>query len=93
MYPVMEYPETEEEFMDQYKVTDSLGIDMVPLFRMKQWFAHKRGAWEELADGIKCSACGCFFDSYTLPHKTQLAIKNYKYCPNCGSKMREKVEQ
>lgn len=42
---VMTFPDTVEEFMEQYKITDtehiySNGMDMVPLFRMRQWFWH-----------------------------------------------------
>lgn len=42
---VMTFPETVEEFMEQYKVVDTEkvytnGIEFVPIFRMKQWFEH-----------------------------------------------------
>lgn len=45
MANVMEFPDTVEEFMEQYRVTDtdhvySNGTDYVPIFRMKQWFEH-----------------------------------------------------
>ena len=43
----MEFPETVEEFMEQYKVVDteevySNGVEFVPIFRMKQWFEHEQ---------------------------------------------------
>lgn len=44
---MMEFPETVEEFMDDYKVVDSEGIymskgaELVPIFRMNQWFDHE----------------------------------------------------
>lgn len=47
MCNVMEFPETVEEFMEDYKVVDteqvySNGAEYVPIFRMKQWFqAHE----------------------------------------------------
>ena len=41
----MTFPDTAEEFMEQYKVVDtdhvySNGVEFVPIFRMKQWFEH-----------------------------------------------------
>ena len=45
MGDIMEFPETVEEFMEEYKMVDkheiySNGIEYVPIFRMKQWFEH-----------------------------------------------------
>ena len=40
------FPDTVEEFMNAYKVVDTEGIymskgaELVPIFRMKQWFEH-----------------------------------------------------
>ena len=48
MPDMMIFPDTVEEFMDQYKIVDAEGIymskgsEMVPIFRMKQWFEHER---------------------------------------------------
>lgn len=41
----MTFPDTVDEFMEQYKMTDtecvySNGIEYVPIFRMEQWFKH-----------------------------------------------------
>jgi len=46
MSDCMHFPDTVEEFMEQYKMTDakqvySNGIEYVPIFRMKQWFEHE----------------------------------------------------
>lgn len=44
----MRFPDTVEEFMEQYKVVDKEGIYMskgaklVPIFRMEQWFEHEK---------------------------------------------------
>lgn len=43
---MMEFPQTVEEFMEQYKIVDSKeiysnGMEMVPIFRMKQWYEHQ----------------------------------------------------
>lgn len=48
MGEIMQFPETVEDFMQQYKITDTQqvytnGTELVPIFRMKQWFeAHKQ---------------------------------------------------
>lgn len=49
MPDVMDFPDTVEEFMEQYKVTDtkqiySNGTEYVPIFRMQQWFDHIHAA-------------------------------------------------
>ena len=46
MSDMMQFPETVEEFMEQYKMVDrkevySNGTEYVPIFRMKQWFEHE----------------------------------------------------
>lgn len=92
----MAFPETVEEFMEIFKVVDtdhaySSGTEYVPIFRMKQWFAHKadvapmrRGRWElNVLDGtpgyrpvvIICSEC----------HR--IGFAGTPYCPNCGVRM------
>ena len=45
MADMMTFPDTVEEFMEQYKMIDkeqiySNGIEYVPMFRMRQWFEH-----------------------------------------------------
>lgn len=45
MGDVMIFPETAEEFMEQYKIIDSEqvytnGSELIPIFRMKQWLEH-----------------------------------------------------
>lgn len=46
MSDCMAFPDTVEEFMEQYKVVDTDGVymskvaELVPIFRMKQWFEH-----------------------------------------------------
>ena len=47
MSDCMHFPDTVEEFMEQYKMTDaeqvySNGTEYVPIFRMKQWFEHEK---------------------------------------------------
>lgn len=55
MGEIMQFPETVEEFMQQYKITDTQqvytnGTELVPIFRMKQWFEAHKQHW------IPCSA-------------------------------------
>ena len=45
MSDMMTFPATVEEFMEQYKIVDTEkiytnGADLVPIFRMMQWFEH-----------------------------------------------------
>ena len=45
MSDMMTFPVTVEEFMEQYKIVDdekvyTNGADLVPIFRMMQWFEH-----------------------------------------------------
>ncbi len=46
MADMMTFPETVEEFMEQYKFTDSKqiytnGAELVEVYRMEQWFEHR----------------------------------------------------
>lgn len=50
MGEIMQFPETVEEFMQQYKITDTQqvytnGTELVPIFRMKQWFEAPKQRW------------------------------------------------
>ena len=50
MGEIMQFPETVEEFMQQYKITDTQqvytnGTELVPIFRMKQWFEAHKQCW------------------------------------------------
>ena len=94
----MTFPDTVDEFMEQYKVVDteqvySNGVEFVPIFRMKQWFEHNKGHWERIentslfthpySDTYRCPFCG---------HKVYLLfddIRKYRYCWKCGHDLRE----
>jgi len=89
---MMMFPKTVDEFMEKYKIVDSdevytNGAELVPIFRMKQWFEHvdtdpvKHGHWLWV-DGVRCSIC-----NYEL-QTTGLT----SYCPNCGARMDEENE-
>ena len=85
MCDCMRFPDTVEEFMEQYKVVDKEGIymskgaELIPIFRMEQWFEHekaqKKGHWIDEGTNYLCSEChrGCWVNS--------------DYCPWCGADM------
>ncbi len=95
MADMMTFPKTVEEYMEQYKITDTEqiytnGIELVPIFRMRQWFEHKpepkTGMWnicydeDAPQDGVwLCSVCGYvrLIDD----------ISPQNFCPNCGARM------
>ena len=98
MADVMTFPKTVDEFMEQYKIVDveevyTNGAELVPIFRMKQWFEHseKRGRWIVVSDGYgngdatahicECSECK---DTIWVYKK---ATRRWNYCPNCGAQM------
>ena len=103
MGDVMLFPDTVEEFMEDYKLVDtehvySNGIEFVPIFRMRQWFEHtksvRRGHWETIEgwDGdelYRCSECGAEFVLIDgTPNDNE-----YWYCPHCGARMDEGREK
>ena len=91
-----EFPATVEEWMESNKIVDTEhiytnGSEMVPIFRMRQWFQHiatikpKTGHWyhsDDMYEFYICSECG---------HNTEDYIK-YPFCPYCGADMREVSE-
>ena len=73
MGDMMTFPASVEEFMEQYKMTDtehvySNGTEYVPIYRMKQWFEHCRDQQIFTIDTVPvrhgrwvdnhCTACG-----------------------------------
>ena len=101
MADMMEFPASVEEFMEQYKMTDtehvySNGTEFVPIYRMRQWFDHvnkngssvvRHGIWNESVsfDDGFWVCSECGFVS-----EATAAPQLYHYCPNCGADMREK---
>ena len=58
MSECMTFPDTVEEFMEQYKIVDSdhvytNGTEFVPVFRMRQWFDHLQAKPLTNADRIR----------------------------------------
>lgn len=89
MSDCMTFPDTVEEFMEQYKIIDTEqvytnGIEFVPIFRMKQWFEHlqaieperKTGRWFWTDGMYACDQCHEVLDEKS------------PFCPMCGADMR-----
>lgn len=65
MGDMMTFPASVEEFMKQYKMTDtehvySNGTEYVPIYRMKQWFEHCRNQQRPTVDDVpvvRCKEC------------------------------------
>ena len=65
MGDMMTFPATVEEFMEQYKMTDtehvySNGTEFVPIYRMKQWFEHCRNQQRPPIDVVPVVRCKAF---------------------------------
>ena len=62
MGDMMAFPASVEEFMEQYKMTDtehvySNGTEYVPIYRMKQWFEHRRNQQLITIDAVPVVRC------------------------------------
>ena len=62
MGDMMTFPATVEEFMEQYKMTDtehvySNGTEYVPIYRMMQWFEHCRDQHLLTIDAVEVVRC------------------------------------
>ena len=62
MGDMMTFPASVEEFMEQYKMTDtehvySNGTEYVPIYRMKQWFEHCRNQQLPTIDAVPVVRC------------------------------------
>lgn len=61
MDDTMTFPKTVEEFMERNKIVDSdqvytNGAELVPIFRMKQWFEHIN-ATSDAVPVVRCRDC------------------------------------
>ena len=72
MADCMTFPDTVEEFMEQYKIVDTKevytnGAELVSIFRMKQWFEHLAAAQPE----DRCSECDAWNQYIHYPRTQQ----------------------
>ena len=63
MADLMTFPNTVDEFMEKYKITDTEqvytnGAELVPIFRMKQWFEHLPTS--DVVEVVRCKDCKWF---------------------------------
>lgn len=93
---LMTFPDSVEEFMERYKIVDTDGIymskgaELVPIFRMRQWFEHlptarRTGRWIWDDEGYHCTEC--FYHAYG--NTSEVMLGDFKFCPNCGARMEE----
>ena len=77
MGDTMTFPASVEEFMEQYKMTDtehvySNGTEYVPIYRMKQWFENCRHQQLPTIDAVpvvRCLECKhCDPENYHCDH-------------------------
>ena len=62
MGDMMAFPASVDEFMAQYKMTDtehvySNGTEYVPIYRMKQWFENYRNQQRSTIDAVEVVRC------------------------------------
>ena len=103
MSDMMIFPASVEEFMEQYKTTDtehvySNGMEYVPIYRMKQWFEHCRNQQFPAAD-VATVRHGRWETNSGRPDSLICSVCKcgfdmwkhdpHNYCPNCGAKMQE----
>lgn len=86
MADIMTFPNTVDEFMEQYKVIDTdhvytNGTELVPIFRMKQWFEHVKTAdvphWIPCCERLPEKPVGfCYFnhDGEDVPGKEYIVM-------------------
>jgi len=85
MSDCMHFPDTVEEFMEQYKMTDakqvySNGTEYVPIFRMEQWFEHEK---TQLSREGKTSEQPEPQEGHWIPHESPDGGVQYE-CSRCG---------
>ena len=97
MSDMMIFPASVEEFMEQYKMTDtehvySNGTEYVPIYRMKQWFEHCRNQQFLSADVApvrhgqwekQSGLYSCSECGKTCPYDVQADVIEYWTCNYC----------
>ena len=80
MSDIMMFPKTVDEFMDMYKIVDSdevytNGAELVPIFRMKQWFEHVDAEPEQI-EFEWCTDCKEYDQEAHCCHRWTKVIRN-----------------
>lgn len=107
MSDAMMFPETIEEFIDQYKFIDTdqiytNGSELIQVFRVMQWVEHERaldaepirhGHWEKSKDDNDRWRCSHCGNVYIGFNGIDSTFAEIcYYCPHCGAKMDEVEE-
>lgn len=96
----MRFPETVDEFMEQYKIVDTEqvytnGMDLVPIFRMQQWFEHLPAAdvrpVAEISDTVDEVLDFLNDNSNCMPYHIYSTLFDLVsgICPDCGADIME----
>lgn len=90
MADMMTFPDTVEEFMEEYKIVDTEqiytnGVEMVPIFRMKQWFEHQARTQMSSADCISRQAA---IDALSTPRGILYPIRTVEELPSAQTEQR-----
>ena len=91
----MTFPDTLDEFLEQYQFKDSEeiytnGSMLIPVFRVKQWAEHAASTRENVAGKWEpamrfCPICG--EDKFKGLDADIWADWTPPFCPNCGASM------
>ena len=92
MGDVMTFPASVEEFMEQYKMTDteqvySNGTEYVPIYRMRQWFENCRNQQRQTiyaVQVVRCKDCIRRYDTDECPMCYLSEGKYYEYTNGNG---------
>lgn len=84
MGEMMQFPKTVEEFMQQYKLTDTQqvytnGTELVPISRMKQWFEAHEQRWIPCSEQLpmKCGKYLVAVESEAFPGDSYIDTLTY----------------
>ena len=98
MGEMMTFPETWEEYEERYGFDDreqiySNGARLIMSHWVKKWLDHletPEGEWFTDGDFINCSHCKK--ERWSKEAPIEDLVKGFRYCPNCGAKMKGKTE-
>lgn len=88
---MMNFPDTAEEFMEQYKIVDSEevytnGAELVPIFRMKQWFEqHPEPHWIPVTERLPETTDAVLTTYIVNGDRSRRYVEQSSYYGNDGS--------
>lgn len=100
MCDCMTFPDTVEEFMEQYKIVDTDGIymskgaELVPIFRMRQWFEHLPSAQPEIEERMSETEQNVPNDDFISRKRAVDALmEDFKRIPTNAIRAKTVIEQ